>query len=122
MQPYQYLTLSDVARIAKISRQRMHVLLSELRGPPIAARTPNKTLFDAHVVAQWLDIRNRTKQVKQPVVLEFTPKLVTKLKRNATWYAKSLAPCGTQEQPKLEDLVTRTPMTMKKYRARLMQH
>jgi hypothetical protein len=94
-----YLTLANIAKMAGISRQRMYVLMSELRGPPIAAQTMTKILFDPYVVAQWIIIRNKTKQVKEPT--------------DATKQAMRSG---------LESMVTsqtQTPMTMKKYKARL---
>lgn len=57
----QFLTTSQVAKFAKMSRQRLHVLINELRGPPESAYANNTPLYDAHVVAQWILIRNKHK-------------------------------------------------------------
>lgn len=109
--PNTYLTLADVAHIANISRQRMYVLMSELRGPPIAVQpfvnsaSNSKMLFDAYVVAQWIIIRNKTNPhivPVKPALLQAVgmenvgatsieiKKLITKLKCRRTQYHNKL--------------------------------
>lgn len=67
MNQTQYLTATQVARLAKITKQRFYQLVSELRGPPISAYVSSVPVYDFDVVTQWIILR-------KPIVEKYSSK------------------------------------------------